>query len=1457
MFASRSRRLAKAFSGLLFTLALSGCFGTGDGPEQIAGTPAPPPPPLPPGFCDNINFEDPCPPSSINNFAGGATTIVENPNMTGINTSERVAQMQKFTDQPFGGTTIDTPSGIDFTQGQSYRMKVLSPRAVPVLFKFEGLDRERSESHTGSGQWESLCFDFTNDTMGPAVTGITIIFDLGVQGDAANDPNNWTFYYDDIEQVSDCSGGPVGVNLPVDFEQDPTVYNFGMDGGFGGGAASVLANPVSGGINTSAQVARMQKFMGEVFGGSTLALTGNVDFSQGEAFRMKVWSQRAVPVLFKFEGLDKERSVSHTGGSEWQDLCFDFTGDTAGPASNAITTIFDLGVVGDAMNDPDNWTFYFDDIQQVASCSGGGGGGGGTGSLPTLDFESAAGGTGFNWAVFENADNPPLNFIANPDMSGINTSATVAEFTARQAGQPFAGTNTTDLPTFTLDASNAIVKVMVWKTVISDVGIKFEDANLGSTGEILVANTVTNQWEELTFDFTSVIGNPVNVDITGFVVFPDFDARGQDNVIYIDNITFGDGSTGGGGGGGGGSTGTIVADFEAGGTFNFDDFGGGAASIEANPDTSGINPSAQAARLQKFNGEVFAGSTLLLDNNVDFSLGTAYNIKVYATRPVEVLFKLEGLDQERSESHGGTGWETLCFDFTGATTGNPATAFTFIFDLGTAGDADNNPDDWTFFVDDIEQTSGCGGSGNSATFPIDFEADPMSFDFGPDAGFGGGASVVIANPVSGGINTTAQVARMQKFMAEPFGGSTLALDGNVDFTAGSAFRMKVWSQRAVPVLFKFEGLDRERTLTHTGGSEWQDLCFDFTGDTAGNSTDAITFIFDNGVVGDAMGDPDNWTFYFDDITQVADCGVPPASFPVDFEADPTTYDFGPMAGFGGGASVVVANPVSGGINTSAQVARMQKFMAEPFGGSTFELGGNVNFAGGQAFTMKVWSQRSVPVLFKFEGLDRERTVTHTGGSEWQDLCFDFTGDTTGPVTSQITFIFDNGVVGDAMGDPDNWTFYFDDITQVASCPGGGGGGGTSSLPTLDFESPEGGTGFTWTVFENVDNPAVAFIPNPDQSGINTSATVAEFTARAAGAEFAGANTTDLPTFTLDASNAIVKIMVWKTVISDVGIKFEKDLGGGNGIASTGEIRIPNTVTNQWEELTFDFTSVIGDGANVDITGFVIFPDFAARAGENVIFFDNITFSDGAGGGSGGGGGGTSAPVLTDFESGTFDFTDFGGGVGSIEANPDASGINTSALAARIQKFAGEPFGGTTLGLPSAVDFTAGEAYNIKVYATRSVDVLFKLEGLNQERTVTHGGTGWETLCFDFTGMTSAAPATAFTFIFDNGTQGDAAGAPNDWTFFVDDIEQTSSCGGGGGTSALPVLDFESSAGGTGFTWTVFENDDNPGVAFIPNPDQSGINTSATVAEFTARAAGATFAGTNTTDLPTFTLDASN
>lgn len=158
-------------------------------------------------------------------------------------------------------------------------------------------------------------------------------------------------------------------------------------------------------------------------------------------------------------------------------------------------------------------------------------------STHTIDFEPGGTGAGWTWIMTENANNPPLEFVANPVSGGINTTPSVAKFTVRQNGNPWALCFTDGDGTFTFNASNSTVKIMVYKPNISNVGMKFEGLSGGM--EIQVPNTLINQWEELTFNFSGVIGNTYS----RIVIIPDFDftPRPGDRIIYFDNLQVPDG----------------------------------------------------------------------------------------------------------------------------------------------------------------------------------------------------------------------------------------------------------------------------------------------------------------------------------------------------------------------------------------------------------------------------------------------------------------------------------------------------------------------------------------------------------------------------------------------------------------------------------------------------------------------------------------------------------------------------------------------------------------------------------------------------------------------------------------------------------------------------------------------------------------------------------------------------
>ena len=160
-----------------------------------------------------------------------------------------------------------------------------------------------------------------------------------------------------------------------------------------------------------------------------------------------------------------------------------------------------------------------------------------------IDFEAAGHGADWTWTVFENDWNPPVAIVDNPAPGGINTSSTVMEFTALVDGNPWAGCESqhgADIGMFSITAENCTISLMVYKPVTSNVGVKFAQPDGGAEVEILVANTLINEWEELVFDFSARIGNPESTDVDQIILFADFDLDGrtQDNVCYYDNITF-------------------------------------------------------------------------------------------------------------------------------------------------------------------------------------------------------------------------------------------------------------------------------------------------------------------------------------------------------------------------------------------------------------------------------------------------------------------------------------------------------------------------------------------------------------------------------------------------------------------------------------------------------------------------------------------------------------------------------------------------------------------------------------------------------------------------------------------------------------------------------------------------------------------------------------------------------
>ena len=150
---------------------------------------------------------------------------------------------------------------------------------------------------------------------------------------------------------------------------------------------------------------------------------------------------------------------------------------------------------------------------------------------PVIDFETV--GNNWVWNPFDLGTGGMLDIVANPAPGGLNTSDSCVMFMIGSDGNPWAGAWSADFPDMTIDASNCIVKILVYKDGISPVNLKLEPPNQ----DHFAPNTLINQWEELTFDYSSSIG------VTGATLTlipdqkPDF-PRTYASVNYIDYIRF-------------------------------------------------------------------------------------------------------------------------------------------------------------------------------------------------------------------------------------------------------------------------------------------------------------------------------------------------------------------------------------------------------------------------------------------------------------------------------------------------------------------------------------------------------------------------------------------------------------------------------------------------------------------------------------------------------------------------------------------------------------------------------------------------------------------------------------------------------------------------------------------------------------------------------------------------------
>jgi hypothetical protein len=298
---------------------------------------------------------------------------------------------------------------------------------------------------------------------------------------------------------------------------------------------------------------------------------------------------------------------------------------------------------------------------------------------------------------FGNFGNAVATTVANPDPSGINTSAKVAKQTKNPGSEIWAGSLLTlDTPINNL-ATMKYFRVKVWSPA-AGVTFKLKLESLPDTSvnfEADAVTTVANQWEELVYNFS---GANATASYSNVVMFCNYGVQGDGTSYYFDDIVQASS---------GGSVGFPLTFEDSSATYLFNDFGNAYGSKVANPDASGINTSSNVGRYFKNSGsETWAGVAMPMTNPIDFSTMQKVKVKVWSPRAgVVVLLKFENinpahntaLDIERQATTTvAGGWEELTYDFAGINNANNYQMAVLFFDFNVRGANE------AFYFDDIK-----------------------------------------------------------------------------------------------------------------------------------------------------------------------------------------------------------------------------------------------------------------------------------------------------------------------------------------------------------------------------------------------------------------------------------------------------------------------------------------------------------------------------------------------------------------------------------------------------------------------------------------------------------------------------------------------------------------------------------------------------------------------------------
>lgn len=923
----------------------------------------------------------------------------------------------------------------------------------------------------------------------------------------------------------------------------------GLNGTYDG----VIVNPSPDAVNGSAFVGSYTNNENFDFCFALGTLGAPADLSKFNLIKMKVWSPLApCKVLFKFEGggnaVEMFRDI--TVANQWVEYTFDMTGGAAFTGLDKVLVSFNPFVLGSFE------TFLFDDIVAYEARE---------------EYETFENGNALPWNALDGTFEGP---VANPDSNSVNGSDFVGQYV--KSGLHSYSLLLADRGTpFDLSILNQF-HLNVRSQVPSQVLLKLEGpgGNIERTKDI----GVTNDWQDYTFDFSAAAAN---TGLTKVILFFDPGVEMSADTYHFDNLV----ALPQGACKGVTLNPDIIDDFECNRNATYVN-GWDSLSVVTNPAPNGINPSTKVGRYGDPVTEQWAA--LLLDNQnpIDLSTRNQLNVKIWSPRAVPILFKLEGGSSNPKEIwvnvEDAGQWVNYTVDFSGEALSSHKKIVIF-FNAGMdpqAGDV--------YFIDDIHWSE-------KATFVLeDFEGGAL-LPWAPlnDQELLHGTFAVIANPDPSGINASPEVGEYTKGTS-PFSTLAAVAPGVIDISSRPQYNLDVWFPVPGSIILQLESSsqgNKEVQRTVETGAAWQTVSFDFTDFQSITDWESLRLIFNPGV------EEEGQVFYFDNLNQ-SEQTIDPCEGTIAIANIIDDYECQRNYDYLNGSSLIsaVANPLVSTANSSTYVGLYKDQPAMPWDALCFDFPAGIDLSSFNQLSFQILSQGAVPILLKLEGgtvsppVEIWTAVSATG--VWETITGDFSNQVGGDYT-RVCIFFNAGVETNQVDD------YYIDNVQFAHAPY------TSCIINFDdaaFISD------TWKYFPADDSGAFELVDNPDPTGINQSAKVGKATEKANSGQPWQGMYTDLAAPIHFGSDKIIRMKIWSPQVATVTMKLERPLTPG--APTSGDLTVPNTKANEWEELQFDFsqTPITDDGEYARVT---LIWDINNIPAEDVIYyFDDVQLTTG-------------------------------------------------------------------------------------------------------------------------------------------------------------------------------------------------------------------------------------------------------